>query len=45
MFEVCMIKNRHTGILPFSSDLIIKTLIERYIFKTGLHTTRFVAKI
>ena len=31
LFEVCMIKNRHTGILLFSSDLMHKNTDKRYI--------------
>ena len=45
VFEVCMIKNRQTGIVLFSSDHMYKNTDKRYILKTGLHTARFVAKI
>ena len=45
LFEMCMIKNRHTGIVLFSSDHMYKNTDKRYIWKTGLHTARFVAKI
>ena len=31
LFEVCMIKNRHTGILLFSSDLMYKNTDKKYI--------------
>ena len=34
-----------TGIELFSSELMYKNTDKRYILKTGLHTTRFVAKI
>ena len=38
-------KKRDTGIALFSSDHMYKNTDERYILKTGLHTTRFVTKI
>ena len=45
LFEVCMIKNRHTGIALFSSDRMYKNTDKRYIYTPPDLSLRFTCKV